>query len=96
MAMGRASMGKQIATTRSSKGAVKKADGGLMALSPAASLAKSLQSGKPEGLMKMLPLGAAMAAGQKGKASPAEKAKAAAAGRPAPMKSGGRVKKGKH
>lgn len=102
MTMGRASMGKQIAVTRSSKKVVKKGEGGLLAaISPAAALAKSLKSGKPEGIMKMTPLGAAVgAAFPKGKDIPANKAKAAAAaaaaGKPAPMKSGGRVKKGKH
>lgn len=94
MSIGRSSMGKQIAVTRSSRdGVLKKGDGGLVMLSPAASLVKSLQSGKPEGLMKMLPLGAAMAAAQKGKTGQTERDKAkAATGAATPMKSGGSVR----
>ena len=92
MTMGRASMGKQIAFTRSSKdGAKKMADGGLAMISPAAALAKSLQSGQPEGILKMSPIGMAMKAG-KGKVEPTAKDKARQATSPVAMKSGGSVR----
>lgn len=97
MVIGRGQMGKQIATTRSSKGGAKKmAFGGLAAISPAAALVKSLQSGSPEGLMKMLPLGAAIgAAASKGRPTAADKAKAATAAKPTAMKKGGSIKSGR-
>ena len=92
MSIGRSSMGKQIAFTRSSKdGAKKMADGGLAMLSPAASLVKSLQSGQPEGILKMSPIGMAMKAG-KGKTEPTAKEKARQATSPVAMKSGGSVR----
>lgn len=91
MTMGRSSMGKQIAVTRSSKDGVKKmAGGGLSMISPAAALVKSLQSGSPEGLMKMLPVGAAMNAA-KGKTNTTARDDAKKA---VPMKSGGKVGRG--
>ncbi len=87
-------MGKQIAVTRSSRdGVMKKADGGLAMLSPAAALAKSLQSGRPEGLMKMLPVGAAINAAR-GKTPVTEKDKAKQAA-PTAMKGGGKVGRGR-
>ena len=86
-------MGKQIAVTRSSRdGVMKKADGGLAMLSPAAALAKSLQSGRPEGLMKLTPIGAAINAA-KGKTPMTEKDKAKQVA-PTAMKSGGKVGRG--
>ena len=92
MTMGRASMGRQIALSRSSKdGAKKMADGGLAMISPAAALAKSLQSGQPEGILKMSPIGMAMKAG-KGKVEPTAKDKARQATSPVAMKSGGSVR----
>lgn len=95
MTMGRASMGKQIAFTRSSKGGAKKmADGGLAMISPAAALVKSLQSGQPEGILKMSPIGMAMKAG-KGKVEPTAKDKARQATSPAAMKKGGSIKSGR-
>jgi hypothetical protein len=91
MTMGRSSMGKQIAVTRSSRDGVKKmAGGGLSMLSPAAALAESLKSGQPEGILKMTPIGMAMKAA-KGKAGPTARDEAKKA---VPMKSGGKVGRG--
>ena len=61
--------------------------GGLAMLSPAYALAKSLESGKAEGLMKLSPLAQAMSAGRK------NKDKATDVGNVTGMKSGGKVKK---
>lgn len=66
--------------------AKKMAGGGLAMLSPAYALAKSIESGSPQGLMKMTQLGMAMK--DRGK-----KEKATDVGNVTGMKSGGRVKK---
>ncbi len=69
-------------------GKVKKMKGGGLAmLSPAYALAKSLESGEAEGLMKLSPLAQAMSAGRK------NKEKAASVGSVTGMKAGGKVKK---
>lgn len=92
MSIGRSSMGKQIAVTRSSRDGVKKmADGGLAMISPAAALVKSLQSGQPDGILKLSPIGMAMKAA-KGKVEPTAKDKASQATSPVAMKSGGSVR----
>jgi len=70
-------------------GKVKKMKGGGLAmLSPAYALAKSLESGEAEGLMKLSPLAQAMSAGRK------NKEKAASVGSVTGMKSGGKVRGG--
>lgn len=80
MAIGRGSMTKELTGNR-----VKKmGGGGLAMISPAAALVKSLQSGQPEGLMRMTPLGAAI-----GYDDEEEKRKR----RPTAMKKGGKVAK---
>ena len=85
MAMGRSSMGKQIATAPKSRQPKKMGGGGLAMISPAAALVKSIQSGEPEGLMRLSPL--AQALGKRKK--PEETAQAAT---PAPMAKGGTVR----
>ena len=87
MAMGRSSMGKQIATSRGSK-PKKMSNGGLAMISPAAALVQSIQSGQPEGLLKLSPLAQIASAGRKKK--PEEMA--ASAAQPAPMAKGGKVR----
>ena len=72
------------------KGAVKKMGGGgklLKMLSPAAALASSLKSGKPEGLMAIMPIGAMMKQGNKPAASGSNKTVRGAK----TMASGGRI-----
>lgn len=84
MAIGRGSMTKELTGNR-----VKKmGGGGLAMISPAAALVKSLQSGQPEGLMRMTPLGAAM-----GYDDEEKKRKRRIVGQPAAMKKGGKVSK---
>lgn len=85
MAMGRSSMGKQIATSRGSK-PKKMSSGGLAMISPAAALVKSIQSGEPEGLMNLSPAAQLLARKKK----PEEAA--APAAQPTQMAKGGKVR----
>lgn len=86
MAMGRSSMGKQIATSRGSK-PKKMGSGGLAMISPAAAMVKSLQSGEAEGLMQLSPLAQALGGRKK---KPEEMA--APAAQPTQMAKGGKVR----
>lgn len=86
MAMGRSCMGKQMATAPASRKPKKMGSGGLAMISPAAALIKSLQSGAPEGLMKIVP-GARMLADPK-KKQPDQ----SMVPQTAPMAKGGRVR----
>lgn len=86
MAMGRSSMGKQIATSRGSK-PKKMGSGGLAMISPAAALVKSVQSGEPSGLLALSPLAQALSGGRKKKPEDT-----AAPAQPAPMAKGGSVR----
>ena len=81
MAISRGSMTKEMTGNRKRKFG----GGGLVNLSPAASLVKSIQSGKPEGILKMTPIGMMMKKDDPKK--PAQKA-----GMRAGMKCGGKVK----
>jgi hypothetical protein len=92
MSMGRSSMGKQIAVTRSSRDGVKKmGGGGLAMISPAASLVESLRSGQPEGILGALsPVAMAMKAAKKKRGEDeGSETKTTVA-----MKSGGKVGRG--
>lgn len=84
--MSRGSMGKQIATSPSSKKLKKMAKGGSAAsyLSPAVAIAESLKAGKPRGLAQLAPAAMAMKK---------NKDKSSSVGSVTGMKKGGKTKK---
>lgn len=84
MAIGRSSMNKELVGGRKPK---KFGGGGLLNLSPAASLMRTMQTGTPQGILKATPMGMMM----RGEETPEERKKAAKAG----MKAGGVVKASK-
>ena len=83
MAISRGSMTKEMFGNRTKKFG----GGGLLNLSPAASLAKSIQTGQPEGILKATPLGMMVRANTPAGAKQKKPA-------PAAMKSGGKVMRG--
>lgn len=83
--MSRGSMGKEMTGNR----AKKMRGGGLAMISPAAALVQSIQSGQPEGLMRLSPLAMAMSGGR----SKSSKEQASET-QPTPMKAGGKVTRG--
>jgi len=109
MAISRAQMGSQLTGNRMKKKAVKRKalgglaaikEGGIANISPAAALVKSLESGRPEGMLRLSPLAQVLGRGRGDGAAPMpEEAGMAATGamqRPElptrGMKKGGKVR----